>query len=109
MKTSVSFLVVFASAAALVVLLHAQGIATSSASPDSVVQLTAESNGLTQVSPDGVPTDGGAFWIVTADGMSAPYPFLPVAYRNVPIYAISDGVFLVDASGGQVDVQGLGV
>jgi len=44
---------------------------------------------------------------VTADGVSAPYPFLPPGDQGAPIYAITNGTFLVDATSGQVNPQSL--
>lgn len=106
MKKTVSFLAVFALAAAVVVLLHAQDIATTSTAPDSIVQLTAESNGLPVITLGEMPAEG-TFWIVTPNGVLAPFPFLPLGDQGAPIYAITDGSFLVDATSGQVNPQAL--
>jgi hypothetical protein len=99
------FATLLAFLAAPVVPLHAQVAATPSTVPDSIVQLTAESQGLALALA--VPT-AGTFWIVTADGITAPYPFLPASEQGSPAYAIAGNSFLVDASGGLVDAQGLG-
>ena len=107
MNKSIALPMVFAFLTAPVALLHAQETATSSGAPDSIVQLTAESNGLAEVPPETLPTPG-TFWIVTADGVSAPYPFLPLDDQSAPVFTITSNVFLVDVTGGQVDLQGLG-
>ena len=73
----------------------------SAAPPDSIVQVTAEAQGLEPVSPADLPP-GGTFWMVTADGVAAPMPCLP-NNPNLPVYAITtNGQYLVDATGGQV-------
>ncbi len=100
--------------------LHAQETATTiqtgtaslsaaplSTAPDSIVRLTAESEGLA-LAPSAEVPDVGTFWIVTADGLTAPFPFLPPGDQGFPVYAITNDIFLVDASGGQVNPQWLG-
>jgi hypothetical protein len=79
--------------------------AQQTAALDSIVQLTAEADGLNLVSA--VPTTG-TFWIVTADGITAPMPFLPPTDQGLPTFAIKNNVFLVDATAGEVDLQWLG-
>jgi len=101
MKKSVFILGVSVFLAATIVSLRAQTTATT----DSIVQMTAEADGLKLMSA--VPTDG-TFWIVSAEGITVPMPFLPTADQGLPIFAITNNVFLVDASGGQVDLQTLG-
>ncbi len=97
-------------------LLHAQTFTASGlnntatpvepATPDSVVQLTAESQGLSLVPTVNLP-ENGTFWMVTTDGVMAPWP-CPPTDTNLPIYDLTgDGVqFLVDATGGQVSTDG---
>jgi hypothetical protein len=95
-------------------LLHAQTLTVNSlnsdatpvqsATPDSVVQLTAESQGLSLVPMAELP-EGGTFWMVTTDGVMAPWP-CPPHDTNLPIYGIADGQFLVDATGGKVATDG---
>jgi outer membrane protein assembly factor BamB len=88
-------------------LLHAQEISSSvqTAAPDSVVQATAEAQGLSLVSPSNLP-DAGTFWVVDTNGVSAPWP-CPPPNTNLPVYAINDnGQFLVDMTGGKVSTSG---
>ena len=76
-----------------------QSIGDMPAQPDSVVQVAAESQGLELVSPTDLPPVG-TFWIVTPGGT---YPFpCPMPDTNAPTYQITDGVYLVDETGGQV-------
>jgi hypothetical protein len=82
---------------ALINLLHAQ----DSAAPDSIVQVTAESQGLSLVSPGDLP-ENGTFWLVDSNGVLSPDPCLPPEAANLPIYGLADGVFLVDGTCGQV-------
>ena len=81
-------------------LLHAQDAATQSTAPDSIVQLTAEAQGLSLVAPADVPA-AGTFWVINANGIFSPYPgalFDP----SYPVFRITSDEFLVDASGGQI-------
>lgn len=59
------------------------------------------------VPPEDV-TQGNTFWIVTAEGVTAPSPCLPPSDQGMPVYAITNNVFLVDTTGGRVDLQALG-
>ena len=93
---------------ALFSLLHAQDTATQTTAPDSVVQLTAESNGLSLVSPSDLP-DAGTFWVVDTNGVLSPNPCPPPNAASLPIYGIADNEFLVDATGGQVSTDGQSV
>ena len=85
---------------------HAQETATpvQSATPDSIVQLTAQSQGLNLVSPDDLP-EYGTFWMVTTDGLTAPMP-CPPQDPSLPVYAITNGQFIVDATDGKVTTEG---
>ena len=74
-----------------------------SAQPDSIVKLTAEAQGLNLISPTDLP-DGGTFWTLMPDGLTAPFPCAP-SIPNVPVYQIADGQFIVDATGGQVTLD----
>ncbi len=69
--------------------------------PDSIVQLTAEAQGLELISPEVLPRSG-TFWVVSSNGFTAPYPCLP-GDAILPVYAIADGIYLVDDSGGMVN------
>ena len=71
--------------------------------PDSIVQVTAEAQGLLLVAPEDLPF-GGTFWEVMPGGIMAPLPCPPID-QTLPIYAITDTAFLVDATGGQVTVN----
>ena len=70
---------------------------------DSIVQITAEQQGLTLVAPENLPW-GATYWLVLPGGCSPPMP-CPPADLTLPIYAITDNQFLVDATGGQVAVK----
>ena len=85
-------------------LLHAQQFTTSlqSSAPDSIIQLTADAQGLALVSSS-LPKSG-TFWMVTpglGGAIFAPMPCPPLN-PNLPVYAIAPGQFLVDGTGGQV-------
>lgn len=94
-------------AAAPVGRLHAQAAAVPSSAPDSIVQLEADSLGLAPVPLDRLPMRG-TFWVITADCITAPLPFLPPSDLGAPVYDITNDIFLVDATAGQVDMQSLG-
>src|SRR5580704_3154491 len=87
-------------------LLHAQETTTpvSNASPDSIVQITADAAGLQLVSPTDLPQSGT--FLVMAPGyggnlMVLPYPCMPLTPGELPVYAITGNSFLVDDTGGQ--------
>ena len=65
-------------------------------SSDSIVQLTAEAQGLSLVSPDQVPLSG-TFWTIMpgAGTLALPYPCPPLGV-NLPTYALANGSYLVD-------------
>jgi hypothetical protein len=73
--------------------------------PDSIVQLTADSQGLQLMTPDELPPVG-TFWYVDSYGLGPPWP-CPPTDTNMPIYQIDDAgtIFLVDVTGGQVSVR----
>jgi hypothetical protein len=70
-----------------------------SAQPDSIVQLTADAQGLPLVPPDAMPANG-TFWLVMPGINAVPMPCPPK--DALPVYQIADGQFLVDATGGQL-------
>lgn len=81
----------------LLFILHAQETTPT----DSIVQITAESQGLELVAPEDWPRNG-TFWLVMlGGGIMAPLP-CPPQDTSLPVYQIADGQFLVDATGGQV-------
>ena len=88
-------------------LAHAQGTAGAiqSAPADDIVQLTADEAGLTSISSAGLPR-AATYWVIApgyrGNVTPLPYPCLPVALANSPIYDITGNIFLVDATGGQV-------
>ena len=94
-------------------LLHAQtalvgninGVAVpvQSTASDSIVQLTAESQGLQQVAAADLPVCG-TFWLVMPGGVAAPFP-CPPQDPSQAVYQIADGQFLVDSTGGQVAIN----
>jgi len=73
------------------------------ATPDSIVQIAAESQGLTQISPADLPIVGGTYWWVMPGGFAVPAPCLPL--DSSVVYQVADGQFLVDDTGGQVAVN----
>jgi len=75
------------------------GTAAQSAGPDSIVQATAEAQGLQLVAPENLPPFG-TFWEVMPFGLEPPLP-CPLFDSSLPVYAITDNSFLVDATGGQ--------
>ena len=95
-------MVISGSLAASLHFLHAQQMAmpVQSGAPDSIVQLTADAEGLSLLSPADLPRSG-TFWWVMAGGMPVPAPCPPLDL-SVPIYQLADGQFLVDETGGQV-------
>ena len=70
---------------------------------DSIVQVTAEAQGLERLAPTDIPRNG-TFWVVSSNGLTAPLPCLPPR-SAAPVYAITDGIFLVDDTGGAVNVN----
>lgn len=76
-------------------------VAAQPGAPDSIVRLTADAQGLTQVQPDALPKTG-TFWLIMPglNGVAAPLP-CPPDDVSLPVYQIADGQFLVDATGGQ--------
>jgi hypothetical protein len=104
MKSFRSFLigmVITVGLAASLHFLNAQETATPSqpAQADSIVQITADAQGLTLLSPDQVPNNG-TFWMVSpgSGGVIAPPMPCPPLDTNLPIYAIAGGQFLVDGT-----------
>ena len=78
---------------ALPVILHAQSTAS-----DSIVQVTAENDGLPLIAREDLPLTG-TYWLITSNGFSLPMPCAPLD-QSLPIYAISDTVFLADGTKG---------
>lgn len=72
------------------------------AQSDSVVAVTADAYGLSQTPLESLPVMGGTFWIVETNGVIPPFPCLPVQYWNCQAWQMADGIYLVDATGGQV-------
>lgn len=101
---SVIFALTFAFAIILTLDLRAQETASVSTAPDSIVQMTAEADGLSLASAEPV---SGTFWIVSPEGITAPMPFLPLSDQGLPTFAITNDVFLVDATAGEVNMQWL--
>ncbi|MEI8292147.1 MAG: hypothetical protein WCH99_21970, partial [Verrucomicrobiota bacterium] len=83
---------------ALPVLLHAQAIA-----PDSIVQATAENQGLQLMAREDLPLTG-TYWLITSNSWVLPMPCAPLD-QSLPIYALSDNVFLADGTGGLAAVN----
>ena len=70
---------------------------------DSIVQLTAEAQGLARMLPADLPRSG-TFWLVMPGGGMAPMPCPPYDL-TLPVYQIADGQFLIDSTGGQIFVN----
>jgi hypothetical protein len=89
-------------------LLSAQSVQSigevQTAPPDSIVQLTAEAQGLALVAPADLPKYGTYWLVMPGIGGMAPLP-CPPDDPSLPVYQIADGQFLVDATGGQVAVN----
>jgi hypothetical protein len=87
----------------VVLLLFTIPVLSVYASPDSVVQATADAAGLTPVSATALPR-AGTFWVVTPGRNGSltalPYPFLPANLSALPIYSVAGSAFLVDETGG---------
>jgi len=74
-----------------------------SATPDSIVQVTADAQGLAQIAPADLPRTG-TYWLVMPGGVPVPAPCPPLD-PGVPVYQMASGQFLVDATGGKVAVN----
>jgi hypothetical protein len=77
---------------------------TDLTTPDSVVRVVADSQGLPLVPPDQIPKFG-TFWIVSGSQLPPPFPFLPPEYdpASTPVFSLGpEGQFLVDATDGVV-------
>jgi hypothetical protein len=86
------------------ILVSAFNIHAQSTAPDSIVQLAAQSEGLSLVSAADVPEEG-TFWLVMSNGI-VPDP-APLFDPSLPIYAITtNGEYLVDDTDGQVATEG---
>lgn len=68
--------------------------------PDSIVAVTANAYGLSQVAPSDLPMYG-TYWLIDQNGIMAPLPCPPIDLTQ-PIYTVTANIFLVDATGGQV-------
>jgi hypothetical protein len=73
------------------------------AQPDSIVQITAEMQGLQAVAYGDLPVFG-TYWEVMPGGCMAPLPG-PFYNPSLATYAITDNIFLVDATYGQLVVN----
>jgi hypothetical protein len=67
--------------------------------PDSIVQVTAEAYGLPPVAYGDLPRFG-TYWEFLPGGGAAPLP-CPPDDSTLPLFSITDNIFLVDATGGQ--------
>jgi hypothetical protein len=77
-----------------------------SPAPDTIVQITAEAQGLELLSPDQVPASG-TFWLVSpvfGGGVMMPPLPCPPANPALPSYQIANGEYLVDGTVGQAPV-----
>jgi hypothetical protein len=72
---------------------------------DSVVQATADAAGLTPVSGNPLMLTG-TFWVTTIDpngGLTTlPYPILPNDLSDLPTYLITNDIYIVDDTAGQI-------
>ena len=71
------------------------------AAPDSIVQVVADSQNLSLVSPGQAPRSG-TFWWILPSGTAVPAPCPPQNDLTAPIYQLAGGQFLVDQTGGQI-------
>ena len=69
-----------------------------SAPPDSIVAVTAENQGLSLIAREDLPLTG-TYWLITSNAWALPMPCAPLD-QSIPIYAISDTVFLADGTKG---------
>jgi len=83
-----------------------QAIGEVSAQPDSIVCVTAEAQGLPAVTYNNLPLFG-TYWEVMPSGIIAPLPCPPMD-STLPIFCITGNIFLVDATGGQVNTRRFG-
>ncbi|HEV2692653.1 MAG TPA: alpha/beta hydrolase [Verrucomicrobiae bacterium] len=67
--------------------------------PDSIVQITAEAEGLSRVDPATLPLLAPCWWTVFPDSGPLPMPCPPFDL-SVPVYELADGSYLVDETGG---------
>ena len=70
------------------------------AAPDSIVQVVADGQNLSLVSPGQAPRSG-TFWWILPSGTAVPAPCPPLDL-TAPIYQLAGGQFLVDQTGGQI-------
>ena len=71
--------------------------------PDSIIQITAEAQGLQLTPRDAIPR-GSTFWLFLPNGAHVPLP-CPMILSNYPIYAITGNQYIMDGTGGQVAVN----
>jgi hypothetical protein len=71
------------------------------AAPDSIVQITADAQGLSLVEPGQAPRTG-TFWWILPNGTAVPAPCPPQNDLTAPIYQLAGGQFLVDQTGGMI-------
>ena len=92
---------------AVILCLAARAQLTSYSAPpapaDSIVQITAEAQGLAHVLPVDWPRTG-TYWLVMPGGGMAPMPCPPYDL-TLPVFQSADGQFLIDGTGGQVFVN----
>ena len=77
-------------------------LCAQTAPPDSIVQATADAQGLTQITRDALPKYG-TYWLVLAGAggaIAAPMP-CPPSDTSLPIFQVADGQFIVDATAGR--------
>ncbi len=83
--------------------------AVQAVAPDSIIQITAESQGLALMDPTDLPRTG-TFWVIVpgygGNVTALPYPCMPGASAGLPVYDIMGNIFLVDDTGGQVLASG---
>ncbi len=89
----------------VVVLLFCVSVLSVYATGDSVVQTTLGEAGLTLVEATDLP-DSGTFWVMTVDSdgglIESPYPALPPDLLTLPIYSVTNDIYMVDDTGGQL-------
>ncbi len=89
----------------VILFLFAISVFSLHAVADSVVQATAAEAGLAPSSATVLP-ESGTFWVMTVDSdgnlIESPYPVLPPDLSGLPIYSVTNDIYMVDGTGGQL-------
>ena len=92
----------------VVVLLFSISVLSVYATGDSVVQTTLGEAGLTLVDAAALP-DNGTFWVMTVDSdgdlIESPYPALPPDLLTLPIYSVTNDIYMVETLAGNLRLR----